>query len=152
MKKIKFAVLLAAILFTPILSAAQITRAITISQAVRAGGTYQFQTAVGVPADLRFARFQVVLDLADKLAVGKTLSLKFFFSPDGGASWVFANGTSWTSYGPGGLTVTDPDGTVHVNPDPTLVVPLSTKIGQRVRGEFVLGQSTNAGMIIDLAQ
>ena len=79
---------------------------------------------------------EIVLSTSDKLSDGKTLMLNSFFSSDGGSTWQFINGFNWASYGPGGLTVTDPDGTVHVNPNPRLFVPLNGVKGQLLRVQY----------------
>src|SRR6266702_6997165 len=81
---------------------------------------------VSVPQNTyRSLKLVIGLGDADKLGIGNTLLLNSFFSSDSGATWQFINGFNWNSYGPAGLTVTDPDGAVHVNPDPTLYVPLN---------------------------
>lgn len=90
----------------------------------------------------------IVLSDADKLAVGKTLLLNSFFSLDSGATWQFINGFNWRSYGPGGLTVTDPDGAVHVNPGPRLYVPLNGVKGQLTRIQYQAVGISTAGVII----
>ena len=60
------------------------------------------------------------LPLADKLAVGNTLSLEADVSTDGGATFNYVASTSWTSYGPAGVTLHLPGGRTLVNPDPFL--------------------------------
>ncbi len=71
----------------------------------------------------------VHLPTPDKLAVGNTIVLYVRKSVDGGATWTFMAGypvgSPWQSYGPNGLTVTAPDGTTAINPDPTIVVSLN---------------------------
>jgi hypothetical protein len=85
---------------------------------------------------------------ADKLAVGKTLQLSGFISTDGGATFNFVNGFTWTSYGPNGLTVTDPDGTVHVNPDPRLFMPLNGQTGLRAQLTYLANGLSNAAVTV----
>jgi len=94
----------------------------------------------------RGLRLVVNLSDADKLAVGKILDLSSFFSFDGGATWQFVDGINWTSYGPAGLTVTDPDGTVRVNPDPALGVPLNNQTGQLMRLTYQAVGISTAGV------
>jgi len=98
------------------------------------------------PTAPRGLKLVINLSDADKLAVGKTLALSSFFSFDGEATWQFVNGTNWTSYGPAGFTVTDPDGTVHVNPDPGLGVPLNNQTGQLMRLTYQAVEISTAGV------
>lgn len=126
------------------------TPVVSVPFALRAAGDHLFTCNVPVPNGLRFARLTILLQDADKLADGKVLSWQFAFSSDGGATWQFENGSTWTSYGPGGLIVTDPDGTVHVNADPTLYCPLDTRAGQLVQATLTLGQDLQAGALIEI--
>lgn len=91
---------------------------------------------------------EIALSDADKLAVGRTILLNSFFSTDVGATWKFINGFTWNSYGPGGLTVTDPDGTVHINPGPRLFVPLNGVKGQLARIQYQANGLTTVGVTV----
>ena len=122
---------------------------IAVTQSVRSSGTYTFDGGATVPSGLQTATFQIILDLADKLAVGKTFTWKFYFSTDN-TNWVFANGGGWTSYGPSGLTYKDIDGTTVTNPNPKLTISLTDKAGKFIRGELVLNSSLNAGVTINV--
>jgi hypothetical protein len=112
--------------------------------------TFPVSGGVNIPTNTQFNTLivDIVLSDADKLAAGKTLQLNSFYSADAGANWQFINGFSWNSYGPGGLTVTDPDGTVHVNPDPMLYVPLGNAKGNIVRIQYQANGLTNAGVVV----
>jgi hypothetical protein len=95
---------------------------------------------------------QINLSTADKLAVGKTLALNSFFSTDNGSTWQFINGFNWASYGPSGLTVTDPDGAVHVNPDPTLYTALNGVKGQLARIQYqAIGLATAGATVFGIS-
>jgi hypothetical protein len=122
---------------------------VTIPKGNRQAGTYTFTAPDPIPVG-RIAMLTVTLDEADKLAVGKTLTWQFFVLADAGATPVFVNGSTWTSYGPGGLTVTDPDGTVRVNPDPRLTCPIANHTGKLLRGVFVLSAALRAGVVISV--
>lgn len=122
---------------------------VTVASRKRNAGTFTFDATQGVPAGTDRATFQLTVDLADKLATGKTLSWQFFFSADGGVNFTFVNGGTWQSYGPGGLTVIDPiTGQTVTNPDPYLVVPLTGRDGQILRGSLTLNQQTTLGCVI----
>ena len=64
-------------------------------------------------------------------------------------TWEFRNGITWTSYGPGGLTVTYPDGTKVVNPDPSVFVPLNARVRPHVRVVLVPKQTLAAGVVLE---
>jgi hypothetical protein len=109
----------------------------------------------GVPisavGNWKVLRLVIGLSGADKLAAvgAKTVSIWSHFSQDAGATWKFINRTDWQSYGPGGLTFPDPDGTVWVNRDPTLDVPLNGLAGLMIRAGYhahLITQST--GIVI----
>ena len=110
---------------------------------------FTFDAPQPVPADLRYATFEIVVEPADKLVVGISLTVEFFFSPDG-VNWIFANSTVWNSYGPGGLTVTAPDGTVLTNPNPKIQVGLSGRAGQQLRGTLTLTQAMRVGTVVSV--
>lgn len=113
---------------------------------------------VTIPQGFNYRSLQVLINLttADKLMTGSTLELEVYFSFNGGATWQFISGYpppplgggTWKSYGPSGYTVTDPDGTVHVNPDPTIYVPLNGVTGQLFRIEYVANALTTAGATV----
>jgi len=100
----------------------------------------------------RVATFELVLREQDKLASGISLTWEFYFSADNGASWQFANGSTWHSYGPSGYTLTNMDGTTTVNPNPKLQVPLVSRAGQLLRCRLDLAQSLRVGVIISVDQ
>lgn len=103
---------------------------------------------VAVPSQYVGVKIVIGLSDADKLAVGKSLQLNSFLSSDGGNTFNFVNGFNWNSYGPGGYTVTDPDGTVHVNPDPTLYVPLNQQTGLRAELQYIAQGLSTASVTI----
>ena len=119
---------------------------ISIPKALRRADTYAFSALTPIPASLATATFEIPIDDADKLSVGKRLTIKFYFSSDGGITWDFANGTVWNSYGPDGLTVTDPAGNITINPNPKIQIPLSIRIGQRIQGEIRTEQDLSFGI------
>lgn len=81
-----------------------------------------------VPTNLGFTALEILINLsiADKEASGKTLALSIFTADN-----AFVAGFNWVSYGKQ-ITVVDPDGTSHVDPDPTLRVPLANLAGKQV--------------------
>jgi hypothetical protein len=125
------------------------TDIVTVPIVPRVAGTYQFDGGA-VPANLQSLTVAINLNDADKLAVGNSMILRSLFSLNGGTSWLLGNQTTWNSYGPGGFTVTDPDGTVRVNPDPRLQIGLTNRAGQLLRGEIVLPQALPAGATLSL--
>jgi hypothetical protein len=122
------------------------TTVVNVPQANRNAGTYTFAWNQPIPANYRFATATAVLNTADKLAVGNKLDVSTAFSPDGNPPFVFANGISWTSYGPGGLTTVDG----VVNPDPVIMVPLLLRTGQFIQATIVLAQALFAGATITI--
>lgn len=92
-------------------------------------GTYVIAPAqpVSLPVGAAFDAYELLLALADsdKLATGKSLDFRVERSDDQGVTWRFAEGVDWVSYGPAGLTITDPDGTAWTNRDPTIGIPSS---------------------------
>jgi hypothetical protein len=93
---------------------------------------------VAIPTNLGYRAIEVLVNLttADKRAVGKTLAFEIH-TADGSfvAGYPLAN--PWTSYGHQ-YTVTDPDGAVHVDPDPTRRIALANLAGQQI---FVIYQA-----------
>lgn len=126
------------------------TEIVNVAPRVRQPDVYTFDAPNPVPADLVAAHFEILIDTVDKLAVGKSLTVQFFFSQDT-VNYVFANGITWTSYGPGGLTVTDPTGNVTVNPNPRLTIPLISRVGQMFRGVLTLPQQLRIGISIQVS-
>lgn len=126
------------------------TTIIDLNQRNRNAGAYNFDANQPIPDGIRFATFTLPMDLADKLADGITIDLKFSFAPTNGGTYEFANGTTWHSYGPGGFVRHNPDGTTTDNPDPGLQVPLLTRVGQFIRGEVTLSQQLNIGVIVTI--
>ena len=93
---------------------------------------------------------ELTLSDADKLSVGLVIDWGVYVSPDNGATWKFIAGQRWTSYGPGGLTVTDIDGTVRVNPNPRAqigVVPYRT---WHSKGVILPSRNVSLGAIISI--
>lgn len=126
------------------------TEVVNVARQNRGPGTITFDVAQPVPANIRFATLEILLDTPDKLAVGNWLDIQSFFSPNGFDLYAFANGTHWVSYGPDGLVVTDPDGTVRVNPNPRIQVPLIDRQGQFLRCSTNLGERLNAGALVTI--
>jgi len=124
------------------------TTVVNVPQANRNAGTYTFAWNQSIPASYRYATATVVLNTTDKLAVGNRIDVQTGFSPDGVQPFVFANSAGWVSYGPNGLTITNSDGTISVNPDPYVFVPLSTRTGQFIQATIILAQALFAGATI----
>lgn len=103
---------------------------------------------VTVPNSANDVILTVNLQTADKLSDGKTVSIQSWFSNDAGQSWQFINSTNWVSYGAAGSTIVDPDGTVNVNPDPRLFVPLNGLSGMLIRTVIAFGQTMTAGLTV----
>src|SRR5258707_127896 len=80
-------------------------------------------------AGYRVVKLTLGLSTAQKTATGNTMHWQASVSTNGGATFTFVSSEEWTSYGPGGITVTNSDGTTTVNPDPTLFVPLNGLVG-----------------------
>jgi hypothetical protein len=93
------------------------------------------------------ATFPVIL--ADKLTAGKAFDIAAYFSRDNGVTWQVVNGTTWNSYGLAGYTVKDPDGTLHVNPDPTLYIPLNGAKGALVKLVITPRSNMTAGLLLE---
>lgn len=127
------------------------TSVVDISPRNRQAGEFAFEAPQPVPSGLVQAKIEMVVDEADKLAVGKQLTLASYFSMDGGATWTLGNQTVWTSYGPNGLTVALPDGAQIVNPNPTLHIGLANRAGQHLRATLVLPQALRVGTIVTVA-
>ncbi len=123
---------------------------IDIAQANRNAGTYTFAAPQPVPAGRVSAKFEIILDTADKLAGGKTLTLTSFHSADNGATWLPVNSIPWTSYGSGGFTLHDIGGTTTVNPNPRFYCALAPIAGHLLRLEAVLNQALNAGVLVTI--
>ena len=67
-----------------------------------------------------------------KAAVGRTITFQGFVSDDNGATWTFAAGSTWQSYGATGYSAAPYGGGAAVhNPDPSLSFPIAS--GQRVK-------------------
>lgn len=126
---------------------------VVVPISTRPAGTYIAPALGGnqieVPADKSVARFTINLDLAEKLAVGKTLNWKICFSLDGGQTWPAGQcfGASWLSYGPGGYF--DTINGVQ-NPDPYREITIAGRAGQNIQGTFILNQQMEAGLTIDV--
>jgi len=97
-----------------------------------------------------YATFELVLLEADKLASNVSLTWEFYFSSDAGANWQFANGSTWTSYGPGGFLLTNMDGTTTQNPNPRLQIGLVGRAGHLLRCRLLLAQALRVGVIISV--
>ncbi len=98
-----------------------------------------------VPTNLGFTALEILINLstADKEALGKTLALNIFTADN-----VFVAGFNWTSYG-GQITVVDPDGTSHVDPDPTLGVPLANIAGKQIYLTYRAAGISTAGVTVN---
>lgn len=103
-----------------------------------------------VPVGIVSLETSLNLSLSDKLSDGLSITFGVYFSTDNGQTWQFANGFVWNSYGPGGLTVTDPDGTVRVNPDPRLHTNISERAGQLVRAVALTNRTVSAGLTVSV--
>ncbi len=98
-----------------------------------------------VPTNLGFTALEILINLstADKEALGKALALNIFTADD-----AFVAGFNWTSYGTQ-ITVVDPDGTSHVDPDPTLRVPLANLAGKQVYLTYKAVGLATAGVTVN---
>jgi hypothetical protein len=116
--------------------------AVTDNQLVRVPAT----AGVTIPTNLGYASIELLINLttADKEAVGKTLVLNVYRAPGD----TFVAGFNWTSYG-NQYTVTDPDGTVHVDPDPTLRIPLANIAGQQIHLTYEAVGIATAGVTVN---
>lgn len=125
------------------------TTIISTNQVNKQAGSYTFDAPSAIAPDVKYATFELVLNDADKLSVGISLVMSFWFSVDGMA-WpsLPANQTTWTSYGPAGLTVVDPDGTVRVNPNPRVQLGMIGHAGQFLRGRLDLSQALKVGVLV----
>lgn len=124
------------------------TDVVTINPANRQAGIYTFEAPQPVPVDVTQAVFTLTVDIADKLAVGKTVAWGFEFSADDGQTWTLGNRGTWQSYGPDGFTFTDLNGNVVTNPDPQIIVGLSARTGHRFRGTLTLSDALRTGVVI----
>ena len=121
---------------------------VAVSSRPRQAGAYTFHAPDAVPSGVAEVIFTLTIDLADKLASGKSVRWGFEFSTDGGATWTLGNQGTWDSYGPAGFIHTDLDGTVVSNPDPRISLALSDRVGQRLRGTLVLSNALRTGVVI----
>jgi hypothetical protein len=94
---------------------------------------------------------EAVLNLTDanKLSVGLSIQFQTFFSVDG-VAWTLGNEFTWNSYGPAGLTVRDPDGTVRVNPDPRLQISVANHHGDFIHVTILCSSSVSAGATVSV--
>lgn len=97
-----------------------------------------------LPSTITSVKISANLQLADKLAVGKTLEVHIYISPDGGTTFPTEVGFGWTSYGPGGFT--DRNGT---NPDPSVSFNPSVYAGQQAKIVMILPQALTVGATVD---
>ncbi len=119
----------------------------------RAAGTYTFPdpagTQVVIPSDITQATFTINIALADKLAVGKKLSARFYFSNDTWQTVIASTGGAWISYGPAGFFSAYLN---QWNPDPSITVPIVNNSinyrGYLIRGVIVLDQTIDVGVTI----
>ncbi len=98
-----------------------------------------------VPTNLGFRALEISINLstADKEALGKMLALNIFTIDD-----AFVAGFNWISYGTQ-ITVVDPDGTSHIDPDPTLGIPLANIAGKQIYLTYQAVGLATAGVTIN---
>lgn len=114
---------------------------VSVAQQSRAADVYAFTAPQPIPSGLKAVTLIPNIALADKLAVGKTLSCQICVNDQ------CISGGSWQSYGPGGHT--SGDGTV--NPDPEFGTGDITKyVGQILSAKITLDQTTTAGLTVTL--
>ncbi len=91
-----------------------------------------------------FAAVKLAINLttADKEAVGKTLAFNLY-AEDG----TFVAGFSWTSYSQR-FTITAPDGTVIVDPDPTITINIDQLGSKDVYLTYLAGGIGTAGITV----
>jgi hypothetical protein len=105
---------------------------------VPASGTVDASTGNNVALEI-----QINLDTATKEAVGNTLVLTAF-KADGS----LVAGINWTSYGQQ-LTITQPDGTIVVDPDPTVHINILQLAGQNMYLTYQAHGVVSAGATVN---
>lgn len=101
-----------------------------------------------IPASVTIIDSTLNLSNTDKLSVGLVFTFGVYVSTDNAQTWQFVNGFTWNSYGPAGLTVTDPDGTVRVNPDPRLHTNVSPYPSAKVRIVALASRTVTVGLTV----
>jgi hypothetical protein len=124
----------------------------TIAPSLRQAGTITAPTLqanqISVPVDASSSRFTLNISLADKLAVGNTLTWAFEFSADNGQTWQRTNAATWLSYGPNGYF--DSINNVQ-NPDPYLEIPLTLRHDQLIHMVLKLNQPLTIGLTVSVS-
>ncbi len=126
---------------------------INVAQANRGPATFTFNAPIPVPAGLRFATIEIILDDADKLAVGKSMVLRSRFAPTLGGVYTLGNEAPWVSYGPGGLIIPPTHGEPErVNPNPRIIIglidnPGNPRVGLFLQVSATLDQQFFAGVL-----
>ena len=123
---------------------------VTVPINTRPAATYTFPIGpqpVLIPADASKVTFTINIALADKLAAlgSKSFAWGFSTSNDNGQTWQFLAGGTWISYGPDGFFSAYLN---EWNPDPRLILDVTQRRGQPLRGELILNQSLEAGVTI----
>lgn len=98
-----------------------------------------------IPQTASVIEASILLADGDKLSTTLSFVFTTSVSADNGANWRLLNSVTWNSYGPGGKTVTDPDGTVRVNPDPRLQIGVIPYRGQQIRFTVLPNRNVSAG-------
>lgn len=118
---------------------------VLLTQAVRSG--QQITAPITIPPSVSRIKLIANIALADKLSVGRQMSLDCQRSSDGGANWTSVAGFGWTSYGPAGYPA-GKDGIT--NPDPSLIFNPSIFIGQQFRLVAQIPQPLTVGLTADI--
>jgi hypothetical protein len=104
-----------------------------------------------LPANIKALRVTITIDMADKLAVGKTMQWGVWISKDGGSSWIAYAVGGWTSYGPDGYDAGEFGG---LNPDPYIELRRADAITGRplVRAQLIIDHEMTAGIRVESGQ
>jgi hypothetical protein len=147
---IKFGVLALALSLVGLTGAnlsAAVTNTQVLASATRGPGTFTTPTFT-IPANILYLSLSVNVSLADKLSVGKSLTLDVQHSSDGGTTWSSLIGVGWSSWGPGGFHMVDKNGVAIDNPDPSCSLGPQQYIGDTFRIVVTLPQALTFGATV----
>ena len=129
---------------------AVVTDTQVLAPALRQAGVYTSPTFT-IPSTIKFLFLFVNVDIADKLAVGNSLSLDVQHSPDGGVNWLPLVGIpNWTSYGPAGYHIIDKNGNPIDNPDPGCGLNPQAYLNDQFRMVMTLPQPLTFGATVEI--